>query len=157
MTSRINLPIRALLEFYDGPKQINKSHTTAITAIIGEDMGAGLLVDYYIRRGFKATVLSGGVTQGTNIGKRLDRWIVVTRGKHETYFQVEIKNWGAAAIGGRSIAVDANPSVLRKHKIERWSKEWDGNKFIKEAVQKVLTPMKLKPAVDKAKIEPFVS
>ena len=152
--SRIRIPIRSLLKFYDDPAKINKGHTTAITAVVGEDIGAGLLIDYYLRRGLKAEVLNEGVTQGTNIGKRLDRWIVVTRGKHTTYYQVEIKNWGASAFGGRNIAVDASQTKLHEHKIERWSKEWDGRTFIKEQVRKVLTPMK--SPVDATEVEPLV-
>jgi hypothetical protein len=156
MSSRVRLPIKSLLEFYDIRADKNKGHITAITAVIGEDLGAGLLLDYYLRQGLKAKVFNRnkGVTQGTNIGKRLDRWIVVTRGKRETYYQVEIKNWGAYAIGGRDIAIDVSQTKLREHKMERWSKEWDGKTFIKEQVRKVLTPMKLK--IEGAQVEPLI-
>lgn len=154
MSSRVRLPIKSLLEFYDNRVETNKGHVTAMTAVIGEELGAGLLIDYYLRHGLDAKVINGSVTQGTNIGKRLDRWIIVTRGRRSTYYQVEIKNWGASAIGGRRIAVDANATTLRRHKIERWSKEWNGKEFIKEGVQKVLTPMK--PPVRGVQVEPLV-
>jgi hypothetical protein len=154
MTPQIRLPIRSLLEFYDDPDKAARGHVTAITSIVGEDLGAGLLIDYYFRQGLEVKVLNGNVTQGTNKGNRLDRWVVVTRGKRLIYYQVEIKNWGAHAIGGRRLAVNASASVLRKHKIERWSKEWGGNGFIKEGVQKVLTPMS--PPEEGALVEPLV-
>jgi hypothetical protein len=154
MSSRVRLPIKSLLEFYDNRVETNRGHVTAITAVIGEELGEGLLIDYFLRRGLTAKVVYGSVTQGTNIGNRLDRWIIVTRGQHSIYYQVEIKNWGAFAMGGRSIAVDANARTLRIHKIERWSKEWNGKGFIKEAVQKVLTPMK--PPVQGVQVEPLV-
>ncbi len=154
MPSRIRIPIKELLKFYDDPDRTHQGHTTAITSVIGEDLGTGLLIDYYHRRGLEARVLDGIVTQGTKKGKRLDRWIVVKHGKHSTYYQVEIKNWGASAIGGQRIELDAGASKLRKHKIERWSKEWDGKGFIKEGVQKVLIPMKSpEPGVS---VEPLV-
>jgi hypothetical protein len=105
-------------------------------------MGAGLLVDYFNRHGAKAEILPDLVTQKTKEGKRLDRWLKVAKGKRITYYQVEIKNWAASAIGGRVLPIHATPQQVREHKIERWSREWNGKTFIKDAVRKVLTPMK---------------
>ena len=50
--------------------------------------------------------------------------------------------------------VDANNAQVRAHKIERWSKEWNGKGFIKEGVRKVLIPMK-PPEIGK-QVEPLV-
>lgn len=154
MKHYICLPVNKLLEFYDDPPQKEKKHTIAITAMIGESLGAGLLIDYYHSTGCNARVLDKSVTTGTNKGKRLDRWLVVTNNKKITYYQVEIKNWGAAAIGGRRIAIDADLRTLKQHKIERWSKEWNSQGFIKAGVQKVLIPMK--PPEGARHIEPLV-
>lgn len=153
ISSLIRLPIRSLLEFFDEAPEYGKGHATAITAVLGEELGAGLLVDYFRGKNVNAEVLGLPCTQGTTSGKRLDRWIKVTKGRQTTYFQVEIKNWSATAIGGRRIAINASNSQLREHKIERWSKEWNGQGFIKEAVAKVLTPMK--PPVIGANVEPL--
>ena len=50
--------------------------------------------------------------------------------------------------------MDANDEQVREHKKERWSREWDGTGFIKDAVKKVLIPMK-RP--DNAKnVEPLI-
>ncbi len=154
LSSIIRLPISLLLEFFDEAPDYGKGHATAITAVLGEELGAGLLVDHFRGKNMKAEVLGLPCTQGTTSGKRLDRWIRVTKGRQTVYYQVEIKNWSATAIGGRRIAINASSSQLREHKRERWSKEWSGQLFIKEAVQKVLTPMK--PPVIGAEVEPLV-
>jgi len=154
MSSIIRLSIIQAIQFYDAPPKRNRGQTTAITAVIGEDLGAGLLINYYRRQGCQAETLPDNVTPGTNKGSRLDRWVIVTKGKQVTHYQVEIKNWGAAAIGGRRIAIDADARTLKQHKIERWSKEWNGQGFIKAGVQKVLIPMK--PPEGARHIEPLV-
>ena len=153
MSSIIRFPIQELIRFYDDPPKGNGTHTTAVTSVIGEGLGAGLLIDYYQRKGMKAEVLDQIVTQGTNKGKRLDRWVVVTNDNQDTYYQVEIKNWAASAIGGRRLSIDANEVQVSEHKIERWSKEWNGEGFIKDGVKKVLIPMK--PPANAKHIEPL--
>lgn len=155
MNSKIRIPIRSLLEFYDDPNKLVRGHVSAITAVIGEDLGAGLLAHYFAKAGLGVEVLPGNVTQGTKKGKRLDRWIVVNHPEGSVCYQVEIKNWGASAIGGRRIAVDAEANLLSAHKKERWSREWDGIGFIKDGVKKVLTPMRLLRDFE-GSIEPLV-
>lgn len=154
MSAQAHMPIRLLLEFFDEAPGYAIGHANAVVAVIGEELGAGLLVDYFRCKGLYAEALGIPCTQGTKSGKRLDRWIRVTKGKKDTYFQVEIKNWSATAIGGRSLAIDAPRAAVLAHKMERWSKEWNGNAFIKEAVQKVLIPMR--PPAMNVVVEPLV-
>jgi hypothetical protein len=154
MSSQIRLPIRPLLEFFDESPEYAKGHITAVNAVLGVELGTGLLVDYFHGKETRAEVLDFPCTQGKASGKKLDRWVRVTKGRQTVYYQVEVKNWSAAATGGRRIAVDASAAQLRKHKVERWSKEWNDRGFIKESVQKVLTPMK--PPVIGVNVEPLV-
>lgn len=154
MSSTIRLPIRLLLKFFDETPEYSRGHATAIVSVAGEDLGAGLLVDYYRKSGAEAEVLDQLCTQGTQKGKRLDRWVRVGKNGKSTYFQVEIKNWSAHAIGGRILAINASTSEIKGYKIESWSREWNGKSFKKEAVRKVLIPMK--PPKVGAKIEPLV-
>jgi hypothetical protein len=151
---KVRIPIKNLLTFYDDPPKSVGGHVSSITALIGEDLGTGLLVDYFHAHGYEAKIIPGKVTQGTNKGKRLDRWILVTRGKRSTCYQVEIKNWGASAIGGRKIELNPRSSFLRKHKIERWERQWTGKTFTSESVQKVLTPMR--PPLANVVVEPLI-
>lgn len=150
----IRLPIKTLLLFYDNPPKGFGKHTTAITSVIGEDIGAGLLVDYFNRKGFAAKALNQPITVGTNKGNRLDRWLVIAEKTRETYYQVEIKNWGASAFNGRRLPLDATDEQIREHKKERWSREWNGTGFIKDAVKKVLIPMKC--PVNAKYVEPLI-
>lgn len=98
-------------------------------------------------------VLPGPCSQGTKKGKRLDRWLHVTHNGRAVYYQVEIKNWSAHAIGGRILKIDASHEEVSEHKKERWSKEWDETGFRKPAVGKVLIPMK--PPVPDCTVEPL--
>lgn len=151
----ITLKVRNLLEFYDDPAPEYRGQHTAITSVVGEDMAAGLLLHYWQSQGIHAEVLPGSVTQGTQRGHRLDRWIKTTERGEIFHYQVEIKNWAANAIGGRKLAVNALASEVREHKLERWSKEWDGNGFIKVGVKKVLVPMK--PREGEETVRPLVA
>ena len=67
----IHLPIKTLLMFYDNPPKENGKHTTAITSVIGEDLGAGLLADYFKRKGLSAIVLNQTITLGTKKRKQI--------------------------------------------------------------------------------------
>jgi hypothetical protein len=69
-------------------------------------------------------------------------------------YQTEIKNWSAHAIGGRVLRIDILADALAAHKKERWSKEWDGSTFRKNAAKKVLVPMK--PPEQNCKVEPLI-
>lgn len=154
MSSCISLPIKLLLEFFDEAPTRSQRHATAIAAVAGEELGIGLLLDYFRGCGFPATALDLRCTPGTRGGKRLDKWVRIDREHRTIYYQVEVKNWSAHAIGGRRLAIDANDAELKAHKIERWSREWGENGFLKDGVRKVLEPMRL--PVDKAKVEPLV-
>lgn len=154
MTTYVSVPIRLLLHFFDGAPINSQRHATAVTAVAGEELGIGLLLDYFRNRGFSADGLNMICTPGTRSGKRLDKWVRVGRKQRTIYYQVEVKNWSAHAIGGRRLPIDVSDTELKAHKIERWSREWGQAGFLKEAVRKVLEPMR--PPVEKAQIEPLV-
>jgi hypothetical protein len=154
MSTRVRIPLRTLLGFYDDPDKSLSRHISSITGVLGEDLGAGLIVDHFEQQGLKVKVLDRSVTPGTNKGHRLDRWICVEHPSQPTIYQVEIKNWGALAIGGRRLKIDAEESVLRAHRLERWSKEWDGKTFRKDSVRKVLIPMR--SPIANMRVEPMV-
>lgn len=152
--SFLELDIIAALRFFDGAVPGSRGHATAIVAVAGEEMGIGLLASYFRQQGATPEVLPGPITQGTRKGVRLDRWLRVTRNREVTYYQTEIKNWSAHAIGGRPLGVEATPAELTDYKIERWNREWDGRTFRKRQVLKVLTPMR--PPTHNAHVEPMV-
>jgi hypothetical protein len=98
-------------------------------------------------------ILPGRPTTGKKKGKRLDRWIkaVYPRGK-VVYFQTEIKNWSAHAIGGTRISLSANEDQLKTHRMERWSAVWNTkvNRPLYDHTAKVLHRMKSPEGADPA-------
>jgi hypothetical protein len=146
----------AVLEFYDARPANSSKHAAAINAVAGEDLGAGLMKHYLENvEGATVSILDGTCTPGTSKGNRLDRWVFAQWSDHTppTLFQVEIKNWSAHSIGGKSLPLNAPPEQVARHKVERWSKEWDVAAFelLKEPTRKVLLPMR---ATQQGEIEP---
>src|ERR1041385_9462440 len=64
----------ATLEFYDTRPIDSRKHASAINAVAGEDLGAGLMKHYleYVT-GAVVTILDETCTPGKREGKRLDR------------------------------------------------------------------------------------
>ncbi|MGB8648378.1 MAG: hypothetical protein WCF84_24290 [Anaerolineae bacterium] len=157
----VTVDILSVLQFFDGDAPGVNRHVAAVTATAGEDLGAGLIVDYFHRRGIEAEVLKKkkenapkNVTTGTGKGHWLDRWIhVCCNGKH-IYYQTEIKNWSAHSMKGKCIPVDVSPDELAKHKIERWKNVWKGTTFRGKGVRKVLDYME--PPKPKSKVRPMI-
>lgn len=142
MTQCMEIDIAAVLRFFDEKPKESRGHATAIVAFAGEDPGLGLLSHYWKHQGASVYVVPGPCGPGTKKGKRLDKWVRVSNDGTNTYYQVEIKNWSAHAIGGRTLKVDASAREVARHKRERRSKEWDGATFKKDTITKVLLPMK---------------
>jgi hypothetical protein len=141
MTQCMKIAIAAVLRFFDEKPAESRGHATAIVAFAGEDLGLGLLSHYWMHQGASVYVVPGPCGPGTKKGKRLDKWVRVSNGGITTYYQVEIKNWSAHAIGGRVLKVHASAEEVAKHKRERWQKEWNGETFVQDTIAKVLLPM----------------
>lgn len=141
---KLRVNVRRLLEFFDEKTKGSQGHATAIVSVAGEDLGAGLLKHCLERtRDAKVTVLREPVNTGKQKGPRLDRWVdVIWPDGSGQLFQVEIKNWSAHAIGGRTLDVEASPDEVSRYKIDRWLKERWHDKQPWRGVAKVLTPMK---------------
>ncbi|NOH03683.1 MAG: hypothetical protein HND47_20655 [Chloroflexi bacterium] len=150
----VEIDIIQLLKFYDEKIQTSVHHATAINAVAGEDLGAGLITHYLNRGGFSAKVLPDPCTQKTKKGHRLDRWILATIKNERVYYQTEIKNWSAHAIGGKILKINATQDEVFQYKIIRWHKTWNGKTLTEKTARKVLTPMK--PVEENSKVEPLI-
>jgi hypothetical protein len=150
----VSIDIIELLKFYDEKIQTSMHHATAINAVAGEDLGAGLIIHYLKHENFSAKILPEPCTQRTKSGVRLDRWILAIRNGEEVYYQTEIKNWSAHAIGGKILKINATQDEVADYKVKRWNSSWDGKMLTAPAARKVLTPMK--PIVDNSKVEPLI-
>lgn len=152
---KVSVNIEQSLIFFDEKPRESFTHATSVCLVAGEELGIGLLIDYMMREGKQATLLSRKCTTGRNKGSRLDAWIQLKEQGRDILYQVEVKNWSAHAIGGKSLPLDAKTEVISAHKIERWGREWRSGSFLKEGVRKVLTPMK-PPTLSYDSIEPCV-
>jgi hypothetical protein len=84
-----------LLRFYDEPADGNGTHSAALNATIGGDLGLGLLVHCFRGTGVTAERIGGTPTTGRKKGFWLDGWVRVDAATRPTLYQVEIKNWNA--------------------------------------------------------------
>jgi hypothetical protein len=150
----IQLDIVRTLEFYDEAVPTSDHHATALNAIAGEDMGAGLFLHYLTGKNIQAKIMPDVCTQGTKSGVRLDRWILAIQNKRKIYYQTEIKNWSAHAIGGRRLKINATQKEISEYKMERWDNMWDGKTFRSQNAEKVLVPMK--PLENNCQVESLI-
>ena len=140
-SSHLRVNRRELIRFYDTVNEKSRGHATALTAIAGEDLGAGLL-KLYLEDSQKAGVeiLPNTPTQQTKTGVRLDRWLVVNQGNTKFLLQTEIKNWCAHSFGGLQLPVDCPEDDLIAFRIRQW--QVIKNKWLPlDNVRKVLVPM----------------
>jgi hypothetical protein len=150
----IEIDIVRALEFYEEAIPSSQHHATAINAIAGEDMGAGLFLHYLKQKNINAKILPDRCTQSTKSGVRLDRWILAIKNGKEIYYQTEIKNWPAHAFGGKRLKITATKKEISVHKIERWNNFWDGKTLRDPKARKVLTPMK--PPENNCNVKPLI-
>jgi len=144
MKTYITIKIKEIIKFYDEKENENSKHVSSITAIIGEDLGAGLIKHYFKKNKIESEIIDITPREKVNkgAGKWLDRWIKVY--DNETiYYQTEIKNWSSYSKGGKKIIL--HESELVKMANERFAKEWlkQKQRFKEDAVNKVLLDMKI--------------
>jgi hypothetical protein len=149
--------IRDVLAFYDGALDFdgaeatkhptNRTHSNAINALLGEELGIGLLIHYLSASTDGKVEDEGDCTQGTKVGVRLDRWVSVVGQGGTILYQVEVKNWCAHSLGGRPLEIDADAAKVASHATRTWERYWDGLRGCPahKPLEKVLTPM-LRPS-----------
>lgn len=121
----MKINIKQCLNFFDDPSV--GGHATAVVGMIGEELNESAFKHYVKNRGslVKTLVDQRGrplpVTQGTQRGKRLDRWIEVKEKDKIILYQCEIKNWSATAIGGRYLGVEADETEIKNIANYYWS------------------------------------
>jgi len=152
------LSIEAVLAFYDGAVASDREHSSAINALLGEELGIELLLHALRARGASEVVaLAELCTQRTNAGVRLDRWVRVVREGRSVLYQVEVKNWCAHSIGGRRLTIDADGPALSAHASAMWRRYWDAveHRPVEEPLQKVLVPMRVPDGFMVDAVEPI--
>ena len=143
MAKKLNL--RELLNFYDYRVPSSNTHASAVNAVLGEDLALALIVHYLKSLGLEVVTLSEVCTQGTQRGYRLDKWIVIKSANESVIYQVEIKNWSAHSIGGKSVKLDADEDYMHEFRLKRWLHQFNVDKQLpsQKATLKVLTKMRV--------------
>jgi len=120
-------------------------HASAINAVLGEDLAVALLTHYFKGVGLEVVALDEVCTQGTQRGYRLDKWIAVKSATESVIYQVEIKNWSAHSIGGKSVMVNADDDYMREFRMKRWVYQFNEEEQIPSQPEtlKVLTKMRV--------------
>ena len=168
--SMIVVDVEEIIRFFDEKPEWGCKQATSIVAVIGEDLAAGCFQKHRESEGATVCVryIEDGdciypepVTTGCLRGPRLDRWIVVDCPVGgQTVFQTEIKNSGAAAIGGKKIALNAPTQDLRDFRVCMWQKAWDPKiqSLRDPGAAKVLKKMKVPddPDLKRACVKPLL-
>lgn len=147
--------LRELLKFYDYRVPSANTHASAVNALLGEDLAVALLVHYFKSEGLNVLALNEVCTQGTKRGNRLDKWILVNSSTGSIIYQVEIKNWSAHSIGGKSVKLDADEAYMRDYRLKRWRFQFNEEKKVpsQKETLKVLTKMRVPTAYKNFKHE----
>ena len=156
--------VRELLEFFDEKPPTSAKHATSVTAVVGEDLGSGLLKHCLEQvHGAHVDILHDAdlrplkVTTGQKKGPRLDRWIKVAWADGTTtLFQSEIKSWSAHAVGGRSLSVSADASLVSDHMRAQWEGMIGSLGGSQNKINKVLIPMRPPHSLPAAQVAPLL-
>lgn len=143
MAKKLNLG--ELLNFYDYRVPTSNTHASAINAVLGEDLAVALLVHYFKGVGQEVVALDEVCTQKTKSGYRLDKWIAVKSATESVIYQVEIKNWSAHSVGGKSVKLDADEDYMREFRLKRWRHQFNEEKQVpsQKETLKVLIKMRV--------------
>lgn len=139
------LNLHQLLNFYDYRIPSSNTHASAVNAVLGEDLAVALLVHYFKGLGLQVFALNEVCTQGTQRGYRLDKWIAVKSATESVIYQVEIKNWSAHSIGGKSVKLNADENYMHEFRTKRWLYQFNVDKQVpsQKETLKVLTKMRV--------------
>ena len=155
MHEKLNL--RELVNFYDYGIASSKKHATAVNAMMGEELGVSMMLQYFKNMGEQIEALPGGCNQGTQKGHRLDKWLVQKKPDGVLLYQVEIKNWSAHSIGGTRAAKEWGPDKWTEYRKTVWGRRFKPDGVLRDPeARKVLTPMKPLPKFEQAVIEPVI-
>lgn len=150
----LRLNVKKVIEFFDTSPDGSQGNTTAINAVLGEDLGAAAFRHFARRSGLgDVEILEGTPTPGSNKGKRLDRWLLLSRHDgSQLLFQAEIKSWAAHALGSGTLSVKPGDAEYSDYAKKRWARTWNEEDSIlsMDTVSKVLLPMKRPEFVDES-------
>lgn len=148
---------KLLIEFFDTNQKENKSHSSAINGVCGEDIAIGVLKHYFGKE-YTVTDLGTPHENKKGGGKWLDGWLGLENKSGKLLYQIEVKSWSAHSLGGKELAFDADVEEVKIYKQQYWSNRWndDDKKFREESVNKIFLEMKLPPGWEDAPLHRLV-
>ena len=159
-STKVRIVPAELVRFYDTKPKESGGPASAVNAVAGEDLGAGLL-KYYFENVERASVTilpekpKSVKSETTGKASWLDLWLLVEWPDRKILFQVEIKNWSAHSVGGRALTLSASPEQIKAYKINSWKREWN-EELTQNGTKKVLLPMISPERHDDTTIEPLL-
>jgi hypothetical protein len=156
------LDLRELVNFYDYAVKGSERHAAAVNAMIGEEFAVSLVLQYFQKNGKTLVALPVPCTQGTQKGKRLDKWFVQKDPEGVFLYQTEIKNWSAHSIGGTPAVKEWHDLPLdslewTQYRKKVWNRRFTTNSTLRDPeARKVLTPMKPPSEFEHAAIKPVI-
>lgn len=148
-----------LLQFYDErlTDPSRGGNISAVTGMLGEDLVLGIFRHYLLRtENCDVQLLPSPCNSAKRKGPRLDAWVLKRSDGNQSLYQVEVKNWSAYSIGGRSLPLSCSESVLRRTAETEWSRQFPAEGIRSPAVGKVLHPMKEPPGFSGTTITPLL-
>ncbi len=136
----------SLIRFYDdlGDSDFTDdnrgSHVSAITGMIGEDLLLGTMFHCLANQQspLMCSLLPDKCKAPGNKGKRLDAWVLIGDTR---VAQIEIKNWSAHSLGGKSLPFAATEAEVSAMSNLRWKNFFGNNDRMPETTLKVLQDM----------------
>lgn len=141
VSSTVRFNIDALLDLFDRDMEA-KPYTSAIKAMLGEEMPFALL-EHYFRESQRLTVkrLPGRPSAGGPTGHRLDGWITTQHGgANAICYQVEVKFWSIHGVGAGALA-QAHGQSESDYRRALWITYWNHGRFRGKSLDKVLEEM----------------
>ena len=152
------LDLEGLIKFFDTTPPGSHGHATSLVAAFGEDLALALLQEYCKRktreknnRRYDFNLLTRKCKNPGRSGRRLDAWVKIdvtdtkTQDKTAYYFQTEIKNWSAHALGGKVLCVNAEKAERNPIRFKNFNSQFE--------VDNNLTYQPTNPAAGKALID----
>lgn len=143
----MKLNIKKTIKFFDEIVPERRGHISAIIGMIGEELALEIFKHFYRHEGFITELTQKTPKTGKSRGPWLDAWLFCQKKSTKFWYQVEIKNWSAFAIGGYEIKYDTSEDELKEWAQKRMKQQktehFENTQGQPNKVTKVLVKMQL--------------
>lgn len=151
MYFQINL--ESWIDSFDTITEKSNHCVSAVTSMVGEELAIQSFRHFLsVEHGIESRIISGTVSRRGKSGCRLDAWLETRPGSDENVlYQIEVKNWSAHSLHGRTVDESVVKTkgrkggieyVMRANMLEEWSDEHGLTKANTAKVLEVMSPPK---------------